>query len=64
MMKGHRFDPISFTFGIVFLGLAIALSIDNIDIGAPSLRWIAAATLVVLGLVMLLGGSARSRDRS
>ena len=62
-MKSHRFDPISFTFGVVFIGLAVALSIDNIDIAGPSLRWIAAGTLLVLGLVMLLGTSMRSNPK-
>jgi hypothetical protein len=62
-VKRHRFDPISFTFGIVFIGLAVAMSIDNIDIAGPGLRWIAAGTLLVLGLVMLLGNRSRSDDR-
>ncbi|MEX2394043.1 MAG: hypothetical protein WD826_06160 [Actinomycetota bacterium] len=63
-MKGHRFDAISFVFGIAFLGLAVALSIDTVDLGGVGLRWIAAGTLLVLGLVMLLGNTTRSDDRS
>jgi hypothetical protein len=65
-VKPHRFDPISFAFGIVFILAAVTLSIDNIDaidLAGPGLRWIAAGTLLVLGLVMLLGSSKRSDDR-
>jgi hypothetical protein len=48
---------------LVFIGLAVALSIDNLDLALPGLRWIAAGALLVLGLVMLLGTSMRSDDR-
>jgi hypothetical protein len=62
-VRRHRFDPLSFIFGLVFIGLAVALSIDNLDLALPGLRWIAAGALLVLGLVMLLGTSMRSDDR-
>jgi small neutral amino acid transporter SnatA (MarC family) len=64
-VKRHVFDPLSFVFGIAFVALAGALSTGNIrglqlDIGG--LRWAGAAILLIVGIVMLLGSRAGSRE--
>ena len=51
-MKQHRFDPLSFVFGIVFLAMAgAAVWSDelNWDIGA----WLLPAAVLVLGIGLL-----------
>lgn len=63
-MKRHRFDPLSFVFGACFLGLALVLSFESLEVGPGMLRWIGAAFLLVIGTGMLIGTFGRSRDES
>lgn len=61
-MERHRFDPISFVFGALFMALAL-LALADLALPAPvDLAWIAPILLVILGLVLMLG-SARGGDR-
>lgn len=65
-MKRHVFDPLSFVFGIAFVALAGALStgdIAGLRLDVDGLRWAGAAILLVVGVVMLLGSRASSRER-
>ena len=61
-MERHRFDPISFVFGALFMALAL-LALADLALPTPvDLAWIAPILLVILGLVLMLG-SARRGDR-
>jgi hypothetical protein len=63
-MKKHPFDALSFIFGITFVLFAGALSFEGIDLGAGLLRWIGAAILLVVGIVMLFTSrSSREEQR-
>ena len=53
-MKRHPFDPLSFVFGVVFVALAGALSIQGIDFDTWGLRWIGAGALLLFGVLMLI----------
>jgi hypothetical protein len=63
-MRRHRFDPISFFFGLVFTALAVwVLFADDLDIF--SVRWLWPLVLIVGGvalLVSLFGGSGPLSD--
>ena len=51
-MRTHRFDPLSFFFGLMFTALAVwILFSDDLDIF--SARWVWPAILIVGGLAML-----------
>jgi hypothetical protein len=63
-MKRHRFDALSFSFGAAFAALSIVLSVQPLEFGAPSLRWVAAGFLLLLGALLILTSRTRSRDRS
>lgn len=59
-MKPHRFDPLSFVFGIAFLVLAGAVTIGDFDpTQGEWVRWGATAMLLLFGVLML----ATSRTR-
>ena len=62
-MKSHRFDPLSFVFGLVFVGMAAAaVWSDQIDwsIGA----WIFPAAVLVLGIGLLASALRNSVDKA
>lgn len=59
-MTMHRFDPLSFVFGVVFVAVAIVGLIAPELLSFTDLRWIAPGALVVLG-ALLLALSGRSR---
>lgn len=63
-MKRHAFDALSFVFGAVFLVLAGALSVEGLDVGPTTLRWIGAGILLVLGVMMLLTSIIREASKS
>lgn len=52
-MRTHRFDPLSFVFGAVFVALAVLALTDAVVLGVQDLRWIGPGVLVVIGLVLL-----------
>jgi dipeptide/tripeptide permease len=51
-MKQHRFDPLSFVFGAIFVLIASAYAIggENIDFDA----WVLPASIMFLGIGLLL----------
>ncbi len=62
-MKSHRFDPLSFVFGLVFVGMAAAaVWSDQIDwhIGA----WFFPAAVLVLGIGLLASALRNSTDNA
>ncbi len=61
-MRRHRFDPLSFIFGIAFLLVAGALSIDGINLTGGWIRWTAAGLLLLFGIVMVFGSRSRSHQ--
>lgn len=67
-MERHRFDPVSFVFGVLFAAFGLLGLTDLFVLRAIDLRWIGPLLLVLVGLVLLLssarGGSAGSEDRA
>lgn len=60
-MKPHRFDPLSFVFGVVFILMALAATFrDQIDwdLGV----WMFPAAVLVLGIGLLASGLRGTRD--
>ena len=49
-MKRHRFDVVSFVFGIMFLGLGFTGIYGDEDITFLEARWVWPAMLVIAGL--------------
>ena len=60
-MHRHRFDPISFVFGLIFLGLGLTAVVSDEDIAFLEARWIWPALLVTAGLVIVGFTARRSR---
>lgn len=60
-MLRHRFDPVSFVFGVVFLAVAgFAVSRESID---PDItQWVWPVVLLVLGTGLLASMFWTSRD--
>lgn len=56
-MKKHTFDPLSFTFGVIFLMIAVA-SLITTDLDYRLSDWVLPASVLVLG-VGLLAASLR-----
>jgi hypothetical protein len=56
-MRTHRFDPISFVFGLGFLGLALLFAIPaeplEIYFGGLSLGWVWPVLAIAAGLALL-----------
>jgi len=52
-MERHRFDIVSFVFGIIFLGLGLTGMFVDEDITFLQARWIWPALLVVAGLAIV-----------
>ncbi len=56
-MRTHRFDPISFIFGLGFLGLALLFAIPakplEIYFGGISLGWVWPVLAIAAGLALL-----------
>ncbi len=60
-MKAHRFDPLSFVFGIVFVLMAVAASLrDQIDWNLGV--WLFPAAVLVLGIGLLASGIRGTRE--
>jgi hypothetical protein len=60
-MKSHRFDPLSFVFGLVFVLMALGASLrDQIDwdLGV----WLFPAAILVLGIGLLASGIRGAAD--
>lgn len=58
-MERHRFDPLSFAFGLIYTVLGVLFLIaftpgDLVDIVTMSLRWVWPATIIVIGAAILI----------
>jgi putative Mn2+ efflux pump MntP len=53
-MRRHAFDPVAFTFGALFLAIAVAGMTGPWSLRDLDLAWLGPAVLVFLGLVVLL----------
>jgi hypothetical protein len=58
-MKQHRFDPLSFVFGLLFLGIGLPMLFSDSGFTMFRGQWIFPGFLIVVGAVVL--ASARSR---
>lgn len=65
-MQRHRFDPLSFIFGLLFVAIAGVALIDADLLAFGDLAWVAPALLVVAGGALLLSSAGRrgTDDRS
>lgn len=61
-MKSHKFDALSFVFGITFVAMAGAFSFSNLDLDVGGLKWVAAGVLLAVGTVMLITSKAGTRS--
>ena len=62
-MKRHRTDGVSLAFGVIFLAIAAWWGLAQVfNLAILPVGWIAAATLILLGLFGLVG--ALRADRS
>jgi len=61
-VRRHRFDPLSFVFGVLFLGAAIVLSLGTYNVQGQTLTWIGAGLMLFVGFVLMVG-SRSGRDR-
>lgn len=61
-MRRHRLDPLSLAFGLAFVGIGGVVLAEGADASLVHLRWVAAATLLVFGVLMLLGTRGRGSD--
>jgi hypothetical protein len=63
-MTRHRFDPLSFIFGALFVIVAAVGLIDRELLTVADLRWIAPGLLVAAGaLLLVLSGRRTGSDR-
>lgn len=60
-MKRHPFDPVSFIFGLLFLGFAAPLLFSNADFNFLDRTWVFPTFLVVAGLIVLISAKNSSR---
>lgn len=61
-MPRHRLDPLSLAFGLVFCGIGGLALVEGMDVSFIHLRWVAAVSLLVFGLTMLLSSRGRGSD--
>ncbi len=62
-MKSHRFDPLAFIFGVIFLAIGIPLAFAGSELVVFEGRWIVPVVLIVAGGVVLATTRSRSEDR-
>jgi uncharacterized membrane protein HdeD (DUF308 family) len=62
-MKRHRSDLVSLIFGLVFVLIAgWWVAARRLDVDLPALGWLAAAALIAVGAVGLVGAVRGPRD--
>jgi hypothetical protein len=62
-VERHRFDTLSFVFGLLFVLVALIGLTDLVELTWFDLRWIGPAVLVGLGLVLVLTAGRGRTDR-
>jgi hypothetical protein len=60
-MERHRFDVISFVFGILFLALAASAAVGEIDLFAVEAKWVMPVALIIAGAAVLVATVPRRR---
>jgi hypothetical protein len=61
-MKPHRTDGVSLSFGLIFLLVAFWWAVSRVvDLHLPALGWLVAGTLILFGVVGLLGAIRSGR---
>ena len=63
-MKPHRFDPLSFVFGLLFLGVTTMAATGTVDINGNTLTWVGAGVLLLIGVLTLVGSRDPDRRRA
>ena len=61
-MRRHRFDPLSFIFGVLFLAVAAVALIGTEVLALRDLTWIAPSLLVIAGAALLLSSARNGSD--
>jgi hypothetical protein len=62
-MRAHRTDPVSLTFGLIFLASAAAWLVGKIvSWTIPDVGWFVAGLLIVAGVLGLLGALRAGRS--
>lgn len=62
-MKPHRFDVISFVFGVLFLGVVAMATTGTFVFNSEAITWVGAGALLLIGL-SLFESSRRDRNRT
>jgi hypothetical protein len=62
-MHRHRFDALSFGFGIVIAAIGFWLLTGHVDITDLRLTWVWPLPLILVGLLMLVSARRRDDDR-
>jgi hypothetical protein len=63
-VERHRFDALSFIFGLLFVLVALLALTNLVELTWFDLRWIGPAVLVGLGLVLVLTAGRGRGDRA
>jgi hypothetical protein len=63
-MRRHRFDPLAFSAGVVFVILAVAFGLDALDAWSTNAIWVPPVVFIALGLGSLFTTLARNRQAS
>lgn len=61
-MKKHRFDPLAFIFGLLFLAVGIPMMFIESGFVLFEGKWIVPLILIIAGGVVLATSRSRSRD--
>jgi hypothetical protein len=61
-MRRHRFDPLAFSAGVVFVVLAVAFGLDALDAWSTNAIWVPPVVFIALGLGSLFTTLARNRQ--
>ena len=59
-MKRHAFDPLSFVFGLLFVGVSLPLLYSDSYFSLLKGTWIFPALLIFAGVVVLISANASS----
>ncbi|MCP4305388.1 MAG: hypothetical protein GY926_23485 [bacterium] len=62
-MKRHEFDPLSFIFGLLFVGVSLPLLYADSDFSFLKGNWVFPAFLVFAGVVILISAKASSGSK-